>query len=124
YCPHPSLPCHWYIPSSPPFFLSRTRQPPRPPPVPYTTLFRSGGPLGSARMFAAVEYHGDGRQLLRIRSWPRCSAPAESATIGARSEEHTSELQSRFDLVCRLLLEEKKTPLSYTAYNSLVVPYC
>jgi glycosyltransferase involved in cell wall biosynthesis len=35
-----------------------------------------GGPLGSARMFAAVEYHGDGRQLLRIRSWPRCSAAA------------------------------------------------
>lgn len=32
-----------------------------------------GGLLGSARMFAAVEYHGDGRQLLRIRSWPRCS---------------------------------------------------
>jgi hypothetical protein len=32
-----------------------------------------GGPLGSARMFMAVEYHGDGRQLLRIRSWPRCS---------------------------------------------------
>src|SRR5699024_12488757 len=34
--------------------------------------------------------------------------PNKSATIGARSEEHTSELQSRFDLVCRLLLEKKK----------------
>jgi len=33
-----------------------------------------GGSLGSARMSVAVEYHGDGRQLLRIRSWPRCSA--------------------------------------------------
>jgi hypothetical protein len=33
-----------------------------------------GGPLGSARMSVAVEHHGDGRQLLRIRSWPRCSA--------------------------------------------------
>jgi glycosyltransferase involved in cell wall biosynthesis len=32
-----------------------------------------GGLLGSARMFVALEYHGDGRQLLRIRSWPRCS---------------------------------------------------
>jgi hypothetical protein len=32
-----------------------------------------GGLLGSARIFAAGEYHGDGRQLLRIRSWPRCS---------------------------------------------------
>ena len=32
-----------------------------------------GGLLGSARMFVALEYHGDGRQLLRVRSWPRCS---------------------------------------------------
>src|SRR5439155_1319237 len=40
-----------------------------------------GGPLGSARMFAALEYHGDGRQLLRIRSWPRCSAPAVVLTL-------------------------------------------
>jgi hypothetical protein len=40
-----------------------------------------GGPLGSARMFAAVEYHGDGRQLLRIRSWPRCSAAAMALTL-------------------------------------------
>jgi len=40
-----------------------------------------GGSLGSARMFAAVEYHGDGRQLLRIRSWPRCSAAAVALTL-------------------------------------------
>ena len=40
-----------------------------------------GGPLGSARMFAAIEYHGDGRQLLRIRSWPRCSAAAVALTL-------------------------------------------
>src|SRR5204863_4984349 len=40
-----------------------------------------GGPLGSARMFAALEYHGDGRQLLRIRSWPRCSAAAVALTL-------------------------------------------
>src|SRR5213075_1147347 len=40
-----------------------------------------GGSLGSARMFAAVEYHGDGRQLLRIRSWPRCSAAAAALTL-------------------------------------------
>src|SRR5213075_2139688 len=41
----------------------------------------SGGPLGSARMFAALEYHGDGRQLLRIRSWPRCSVTAVGLTL-------------------------------------------
>src|SRR5699024_12286757 len=39
------------------------------------------------------------------RSWWRCSC---SCSDGSRSEEHTSELQSRFDLVCRLLLEKKK----------------
>src|SRR5438067_6496572 len=43
------------------------------------------------------------------RSSPRASrAPAAPAPTGTRSEEHTSELQSRFDLVCRLLLEKKK----------------
>ena len=40
-----------------------------------------GGLLGSARMFAAVEYHGDGRQLLRIRSWPRCSVAGLALTL-------------------------------------------
>jgi hypothetical protein len=40
-----------------------------------------GGPLGSARMFTALEYHGDGRQLLRIRSWPRCSTAAVVLTL-------------------------------------------
>jgi len=40
-----------------------------------------GGLLGSARMFIAVEYHGDGRQLLRVRSWPRCSLTAAALTL-------------------------------------------
>ena len=40
-----------------------------------------GGLLGSARMFIAVEYHGDGRQLLRVRSWPRCSLGGASLTL-------------------------------------------
>src|SRR5204862_291020 len=39
------------------------------------------GLLGGARMFVAVEYHGDGRQLLRIRSWPRCSAAGVAFTV-------------------------------------------
>ena len=41
----------------------------------------AGGLLGSARMFVAVEYHGDGRQLLRIRSWPRCSRGGVALTL-------------------------------------------
>src|SRR5260370_22959509 len=79
------------------------RRPPRSTLFPYTTLFRSTSPAGST---AAI----DMRQLpLQI------SAPAEprfeNYVAGAnveRSEEHTSELQSHLNLVCRLLLEKKK----------------
>jgi hypothetical protein len=42
----------------------------------------SGGLLGAARMFVAVEHHGDGRQLLRVRWWPRCSMAGLLLTIG------------------------------------------
>src|SRR5438067_8228993 len=66
------------------------RPPPRSTLFPYTTLFRSRFPTrGSIRAQAAAN--------------PNASPPA------SRSEEHTSELQSRFDLVCRLLLEKKNT---------------
>src|SRR2546421_3770517 len=70
------------------------RRPPRSTLFPYTTLFRSAWwqlALGSAGVRAAG---GVPRRPLRQRS-------------GRRSEEHTSELQSRSDLVCRLLLEKK-----------------
>src|SRR5438309_9313944 len=85
------------------------RRPPRSPLFPYTTLFRSGrgvgetglrdgvpragAPLRAAAVFAAVS-HG--------------ARPGARRGPGARSEEHTSELQSQFHLVCRLLLEKKK----------------
>src|SRR2546422_8446522 len=76
------------------------RRPPRSTLFPYTTLFRSvDGP--SARR--------DGTPSLRtppvLREGPR--GPAEHLVL-ERSEEHTSELQSRLHLVCRLLLEKKK----------------
>src|SRR5699024_12326683 len=50
------------------------------------------------------------RQVQRVSGMPRSFqfALSISSTVAARSEEHTSELQSRFDLVCRLLLEKKK----------------
>src|SRR5438067_9348863 len=80
------------------------RRPPRSTLFPYTTLFRSDG-LAAQRRTA---HRGGTRHRLG-----RCSgAPIDrgsSRRAGAsRSEEHTSELQSRFDLVCRLLLEKKK----------------
>src|SRR5215813_14940528 len=72
------------------FFFLMIRRPPRSTLFPYTTLFRScgGGSLGPGRHW-------------RVRS-----------PSAARSEEHTSELQSRPHLVCRLLLEKKKKLLT------------
>src|SRR5690349_23480340 len=67
------------------------RRPPRSTLFPYTTLFRSG-PRGSA----------PGARM------PRGRRPSPATRAPSRSEEHTSELQSRRDLVCRLLLEKKK----------------
>src|SRR5690606_40030090 len=106
------------------FFLFLTRPPPGSPLFPYTTLFRSreaaqhelaqdflkAGMLDRAE--AAYEAVLDTRYavpavraLIRIyeseHDWPR-------AVDAVRSEEHTSELQSRENLVCRLLLEKKK----------------
>src|SRR2546429_9509830 len=81
------------------FFFLMIRRPPRSTLFPYTTLFRSGR-SGAAR-----------------RGGPR-TVRAGAAGVGRgaagpgptpRSEEHTSELQSRLHLVCRLLLEKKKT---------------
>src|SRR3712207_6940183 len=88
------------------------RRPPRSTLFPYTTLFRS--PLGTAReQRPAARRTGvaAGPGARRHRGGPRgphvrAADPAPSP--GARSEEHTSELQSRQYLVCRLLLEKKK----------------
>src|SRR3712207_9011452 len=96
------------------------RRPPRSPLFPYTTLFRSPkGRLGLAAKRAAMR-GGLGVLLRRARTTIVTSGPTEAEaralgarrTVripnGARSEEHTSELQSRQYLVCRLLLEKKK----------------
>src|SRR5437868_7937934 len=74
------------------FFFLIIRQPPRSTLFPYTTLFRS-----IAMMVKGFLVRLEGLDMMSPR-WVFC----------VRSEEHTSELQSRFDLVCRLLLEKKK----------------
>src|SRR3712207_8490701 len=80
------------------FFFLMIRRPPRSTLFPYTTLFRSEpGPAGGA-----------GHPCLRHRRHHPDIA-ADRARAEPRSEEHTSELQSRQYLVCRLLLEKKKT---------------
>src|SRR2546421_5101426 len=77
------------------------RRPPRSTLFPYTTLFRSALGHGRGRNDPArsVARGHDGRRV-----WHR---DGERSGLARRSEEHTSELQSRSDLVCRLLLEKK-----------------
>src|SRR5216683_6792919 len=76
------------------FFFLMIRRPPRSTLFPYTTLFRSSAIYGSDAIGGVVNII------------TRTDFTGTEATV--RSEEHTSELQSRSDLVCRLLLEKKK----------------
>src|SRR5437868_9478248 len=80
------------------------RRPPRSTLFPYTTLFRSRGTATTPSPA------------------PRCPACHPAAT--SRSEEHTSELQSRFDLVCRLLLEKKKKTSRHAFASSVIATTC
>src|SRR5256885_2392797 len=86
------------------FFFLMIRRPPRSTLFPYTTLFRSV-PRGGDRQRLSLA----GRRETEAHSRRRAGRPdPESAVPGGRSEEHTSELQSPCNLVCRLLLEKKK----------------
>src|SRR5690349_23965105 len=83
------------------------RRPPRSTLFPYTTLFRSGGCVQGKNRALVLEQHQ--RAALRVEPHRAEGVAADGARgRGRRSEEHTSELQSRRDLVCRLLLEKKK----------------
>src|SRR2546422_8745736 len=79
------------------FFFLMIRRPPRSTLFPYTTLFRSDHPAPAG----TAEGQGRCRGCRREPVGQRLAGPR-------RSEEHTSELQSRLHLVCRLLLEKKK----------------
>src|SRR5260370_16167772 len=84
------------------------RRPPRSTLFPYTTLFRSGRPQG--------RHHGRHAVGSREGHHPREDGVSRARHLGGRriirSEEHTSELQSHLNLVCRLLLEKKKKKAS------------
>src|SRR5215475_14607256 len=86
------------------FFFLMIRRPPRSTLFPYTTLFRS------ARLFCAGRQDPGDSALCRIHQG------RPEVHVG-RSEEHTSELQSRENLVCRLLLEKKKKKQTKTIYK-------
>src|SRR5690349_22164632 len=93
------------------------RRPPRSTLFPYTTLFRSGEVTETT---AVVWVRGVSWGEVSVRYAPATRPVGAGPGVGSRadirvgpsrSEEHTSELQSRRDLVCRLLLEKKKTAL-------------
>src|SRR2546429_5196897 len=81
------------------------RRPPRSTLFPYTTLFRSRARASSSSRITPATASASG-----------CTSRAPSS----RSEEHTSELQSRLHLVCRLLLEKKKKTISTDSYGKLI----
>src|SRR3712207_7100865 len=83
------------------------RRPPRSTLFPYTTLFRSSRVPSAARRGTYQPSGANGGQRVGTPPVPRIRVERLRAT--PRSEEHTSELQSRQYLVCRLLLEKKKT---------------
>src|SRR2546430_13275067 len=87
------------------------RRPPRSTLFPYTTLFRSQptGALSSEIRHNANVHHAQGFGRTRLQ----CSASC------GRSEEHTSELQSQSNLVCRLLLEKKKQLITVVPLRDL-----
>src|SRR5437667_4106488 len=80
------------------------RRPPRSTLFPYTTLFRS---KASSTL-----------SVWRSRRWAYSNHSGGRTSLAKRSEEHTSELQSHHDLVCRLLLEKKKKKKKKTTYKS------
>src|SRR2546427_8624808 len=88
------------------------RRPPRSTLFPYTTLFRSRRPRRDQRLALCASTMAArsalSASLLRV-SWPSATVASGVSWVAAqsRSEEHTSELQSQSNLVCRLLLEQK-----------------
>src|SRR5206468_6103662 len=99
------------------------RTPPRPTPFPYTTLFRSAWAHRSwwgPGWQSALPLSNNSPPLDGIGFQRAAGVPSESPWLSwlgpwntDRSEEHTSELQSRSDLVCRLLLEKKKQHIDW-----------
>src|SRR5260370_27838054 len=98
------------------------RRPPRSTLFPYTTLFRSGGQQ-SKNDFRHHSNCGDSHEDLmqgrRIQLQRLGEGNRRPCIRSSRSEEHTSELQSHLNLVCRLLLEKKKTKIN--SQNTLIL---
>src|SRR2546427_5714424 len=90
------------------FFFLMIRRPPRSTLFPYTTLFRSRPVAGDRELRAVGRAVDRGEHRQGGEGDPARRRRAAGPARGVRSEEHTSELQSQSNLVCRLLLEKKK----------------
>src|SRR5689334_23952224 len=98
------------------------RRPPRSTLFPYTTLFRSlrdftGSSMGSLASLFLQQSKGFSLKQTGFA----VAAIFLASAISNRSEEHTSELQSQFHLVCRLLLEKKKYKLIQPTYEMIIL---
>src|SRR2546427_5980895 len=91
------------------------RRPPRSTLFPYTTLFRSSLEPRISKLDPLLDHGHPEPRGAGVDGRPRHRDRAVPISIRLRSEEHTSELQSQSNLVCRLLLEKKK-------FNSTLVP--
>src|SRR5690606_41792552 len=94
------------------------RRPPARPLLPYTTLFRSSASSGACSTASSPYRPSETRTTTRESE--RCGHFAETNVAALRSEEHTSELQSRENLVCRLLLEKKNNSRNISALADAV----
>src|SRR2546422_8028609 len=84
------------------------RRPPRSTLFPYTTLFRSIAARAIVTTPSSIGWRSTSSTFLRNSGSSSRNSTPPCARLTSRSEEHTSELQSRLHLVCRLLLEKKK----------------
>src|SRR5256885_16920126 len=95
------------------FFFLMIRRPPRSTLFPYTTLFRSAITAGNLTLGGTTRIANNGDATLLATTTTTLSPSGD-----VRSEEHTSELQSPCNLVCRLLLEKKKKTVYTHIYNN------
>src|SRR2546422_8383485 len=99
------------------FFFLMIRRPPRSTLFPYTTLFRSQqDPRGGGQPMTRLTRRASLPVALNLLT---SAATSYAECAWGRSEEHTSELQSRLHLVCRLLLEKKKTYMSNVTQTTI-----
>src|SRR3712207_8778161 len=97
------------------FFFLMIRRPPRSTLFPYTTLFRSVGTIGWCCWSSACRRRASPTSRRDCPLWCRS---CRLISFSRRSEEHTSELQSRQYLVCRLLLEKKKSVRAHAVISN------